>query len=912
MVDFHRACSRRTFITTTALSGGVFFTFKQLSFASQLANSFDSATPSPSTPVSEWGSIPGRAAYRYDGLAKVMGQKIFSRDFSTSDFPHWPQHEMQALVVRASSVGSAFQGIQLEHIPQALRPLTVVTDQDLLRYQIKVPAFFAPRLFCRWHTSPDYLGQPLALLLFDSLDVFLEAKALYRDTTPLVKWGKKIAPEPLPPYCEGRLIRYLDAQGGPSYSPFTHGGLLLDLHARTGAESERIKHATKFATRIQEDQVQKKWRVFEKAFSTQTVDPCFMEPENGLCYFDEKNGKFHIALGTQSPSADGEHIVDLFSATACPIKLREVEVISCFPGGGFGGRDHSMFPLLLTLAGIFAGKNRSVRIIQDRFSQFQSGIKRHASSTNLKIAVDAEGNMQSLTMKLEMPGGGQNNLSFAVPCDGSTNTASGYFMPRADISFRSFYTTGVPAGSMRGFGSVQVQFAVESLIDEIACTLQQDPLEFRLQNILQPGMTTIMGAVPLNSLRFQDIIHTMQAHPLWKNRKVWRQETADFYYGTGAAVTMMSFGTNQDAVLAEVKINPDGTLLVSTNGIDMGQGTSTTLALTPGKWLGRNADTIQMGVCQAFDRLQLWTKECKDQAEEDRAAKDPKFTLGLSIATIASSSAFAQHHAVREAARILFTSSLLPLANRIWGKEVVADGIAWKDGALSAPGTTPILWHTLVQALYKGGICGVMVHGFYRCGWAQGDFVHQGKTLQVPLDALAFADTEGRYEVKTRSQVSYSPFAMKWRGYGNYNTSGCLTTVEVSKKTGAVRIDSIYSFVECGTVIQKQIVEGQAEGALAMGIGQALYEELPENVSGAGDGTWNFHRYQVPLFQHLPVTNMGVQILDPLEGETESKGVGEVVLLPVAPSIVNAIHDAIGVRFSHLPVTPAHILRALS
>ncbi len=913
MLDFQSVCSRRKFITKTVLSGGILFTFKQLSFGTLFANSFEDKASSKTDPSFGWGSIPGRASYRYEGLAKVMGQKIFARDFSAADFENWPRYEMHGLVLRAPLVGKSFQGLNFSHIQKSLRPIVVITDKELRLNHIKVPEFFKPRLIGRLGHSPDYLGQPLAILLFSDVDVFLEAKKYYRNPEKILIWGKAGEPEVQPPYCDGHLIRYSVDNGEPEYSPATHGGFLPLHPASTGLESIRSKKGLEFVDRIQQDQDQFKWRKFEGEFSTQTVDPCFMEPENGICYFDEKIGKFHMAIGTQCPSADSESIADMFSPATCPIKLKQVELISCFPGGGFGGRDHSMFPLLLALAGVFSGKNRSVRIINDRFDQFQSGIKRHASNTKIKMEVDQAGKIQSLKINVDMPGGGQKNFSFAVPSDAAANASLGYFIPRADIAYRSLPTVGVPAGSMRGFGSVQVAFAVESMMDEIARTLQLDPLEFRVQNALEPGLTTIMGAAPISSVRVKEIIQAMQSHELWKNRKTRKRKTPDFYYGVGSSVTMMSFGTNQDAVLAEVSVDKDGHVRVITNGIDMGQGLSTTLAITPAQFLGRNADSINMGGSSEFDLLTLWTKECKNQTEQDLCAKDPRFTLGVSMGTIASASAFSQHHVVNEASRLLFETSLYPVAVKIWGKQVPMEAVLWKEGALSASGFPSLSWMDLVCELYKkdDGICAVMVHGFYRCGWSFGEFVIHDKEVKIPVDALAFKPVAGQYRLEKRRSVSFPSFAMKWRGFGNYNTSGCLTAVEVCKKTGVVRIEEIYSFLECGAILQKQIVEGQTEGALAMGIGQALYEELPENINGAGDGTWNFHRYQVPLYRHLPVQKMGVLILDPLEGEKEPKGMAEVVVLPVAPSIVNGICDAIGVRFYHLPVTPEKILRAL-
>src|SRR5262245_11711178 len=89
------------------------------------------AAPGPATGNSGWSGGPGRARYRIDGLAKVLGKKIYARDFRVTDMPGWPNRQRMALVVRAQHADRPYQGLDLSVLPSELRPLQVVDQARL-------------------------------------------------------------------------------------------------------------------------------------------------------------------------------------------------------------------------------------------------------------------------------------------------------------------------------------------------------------------------------------------------------------------------------------------------------------------------------------------------------------------------------------------------------------------------------------------------------------------------------------------------------------------------------------------------------------------------------------------------------------------------------------------------------------
>ncbi|HEY8012821.1 MAG TPA: molybdopterin cofactor-binding domain-containing protein, partial [Dongiaceae bacterium] len=147
-------------------------------------------------------------------------------------------------------------------------------------------------------------------------------------------------------------------------------------------------------------------------------------------------------------------------------------------------------------------------------------------------------------------------------------------------------------------------------------------------------------------------------------------------------------------------------------------------------------------------------------------------------------------------------------------------------------------------------------------------------------------------------------------GRSLYASSGALASVEVDRRTGRVAVTAMQSFLDAGRIIQQDLVEGQSEGAVAMGIGYALLEDLPLLGDGAGSGRWNLDRYHVARWADMPLGKIGLDLLPAVEDT--GKGIAEAVLCPIAPAIANAVAHATGQRFRDLPITAEKIRKALS
>jgi CO/xanthine dehydrogenase Mo-binding subunit len=133
--------------------------------------------------------------------------------------------------------------------------------------------------------------------------------------------------------------------------------------------------------------------------------------------------------------------------------------------------------------------------------------------------------------------------------------------------------------------------------------------------------------------------------------------------------------------------------------------------------------------------------------------------------------------------------------------------------------------------------------------------------------------------------------------------------VEVDIETGEIKVLKVTEAGDCGQAINPLNVEGQVEGSIVMGLGQALYEEMVIKEDRIINP--NLHEYRIPTMMDIP--EMDTEIVDSYDPDSPfgAKESGEGPIQPVIPAILNAIYDAIGVRFTELPVTPEKVLAAL-
>lgn len=889
-------------------------------------------------------TLPGRQGWnpaangagRIDGIAKVTGAKLYASDFRAADLPGWPANTSHALLIRAADATHVYNGIDLSSLGDTLKPSVVVTAAELEIAGTRVPEFYTGDLFCPIGKTPLYLGQAVALLIFERFDIFDQARLILRDAN-VVKFGEETGPVRMPNYGAYRFTRVAGAtpQSPDVYSPIEEGWVSPGNFQNTARPIWRPLPTSAGATYVKAavhgEQIRAELAakdpnllVLDREFETQSIDPLFLEPECGLAWYDDKRKSLELVLGVQSPYEAAEAVGFLLDKAQPLFKPSRINAQFAYVGGGFGGRDHTPFPLYVALAAMFF-PGRPVRLAHDRYQQFQAGIKRHAFKMRTRIGVDkASGMIRAFAADHVLDGGGLANYSASVAVVGATGALGIYDVPKVDVTTVALHSRGVTAGSMRGYGTLQTMTALEVLIDEAAAALPLDPIEFRRRNALKTGGRTMTGNPYAVSIRTPEILDKLEKHPIWQQRaeEKARGKQAGTIVGTGVACVTKDYGSGADCSLGTVEIDPQGRITIHSDAVEMGNGIGTALANRVASHLGAVADEVTVAQVDVFGPLGLVTSGDSytiKQAAQDAAQRNPRWVPAISSPTSASIGAHVGTHAAAEAARVVFRFGLWPAALDLWRVSATDPRVkdwtraSWKDGQLIVPGLPPLALPAIAaRAHARKGVTGAMAHGFSRWAWSQATFTIAGRKWTADIDALAVRSGTGKYERLDRSNVKFPPADYNRIGTAFTSLCGTLVRIEIERATGALRIAKAYSVLECGQALVPEVVLGQSQGGFAMGVGYTLLESLPPYEDGPGNGQWNLGQYVIARGSDLPLRDLDIEVLPPLTPNESPKGMAEVVMIPVVPALLNAIFDATGKRFETLPVTQSMLKGALS
>ncbi|HET7123920.1 MAG TPA: molybdopterin cofactor-binding domain-containing protein, partial [Bradyrhizobium sp.] len=838
-------------------------------------------------------TLPGRQGWnpaatgvgRIDGVAKVTGAKLYASDFRAADLPNWPQGTSHAMLIRAADATHVYDGLDLSVLSGALKPAVAVTAADLARTGIRVPKFYAGDLLCPVGKTPLYLGQPVALLIFEDFDAFDQARRALRDAAVL-KFGQETGPVTMPDYGAFRFTRV----GGPTpdapdvYSLAKNGRVSPGRFENSGRPiwstptGQAYAEAATYGERIRADLAADNpaLLVLDREFETQSVDPMALEPESGLAWYDARRKNLELVISVQSPYEAAGAIAYLLGNAQAAFKPARINTNFASCGGGFGGRDSTPFPLYVALAAMFF-PNRPVRLANNRFEQFQSGIKRHAFKIRTRLGVDrATGKMVGFAADHALDGGGLANFSADVATVAAVTALGIYYVPKGDVTTYAFHSRGVTAGSMRGFGTLQTATALEVLIDEVASVLPLDPIEFRRRNALATGGRTLAGNTYSVSIRTPEVLDKLEKHPIWRERadEKARGQQAGILVGTGVAVAAKNYGTGGDCSLGSVDIAPDGRITIRCDGVEMGNGIGTAAANRVAAHLGGVANEVALAQIGTFAPLALVTSGdsfTMTQKTQDAAARNPRWVPAISSATAASTGAHVGTHPAAEAARVVFRFGLWPAALELWGigpndpRANEWQKARWKDGQLILQGLAPLpLPAVAARAHARNGVTGAMAHGFNRWAWSRATFVVNRQAWTADIDALAVRRGAGKFVRLDRSDVKFPPTDLNRSGPTYTALCGTVVRIEIDRGTGGLRIAKAYNVLECGQALVPEVVLGQVQGGFAMGVGYALLEKLPLYEDGPGNGTWNLGQYVITRGSDLPLDGLEVEVLPPV------------------------------------------------
>jgi xanthine dehydrogenase molybdenum-binding subunit len=323
--------------------------------------------------------------------------------------------------------------------------------------------------------------------------------------------------------------------------------------------------------------------VFEGEFETSIVQHCHLENHTAFAYQDT-HGRMVINSSTQIP-----HIVRRVVAQALGLSWGRVRVIKPFIGGGFGAKqDVVIEPLVAAMS--LAVHGRPVRYSLTREEVFIDSRTRHAMKIHLKTAVSSDGQLQAIGIRLLSNSGAYASHGHSIAMAGGGNFRSLYQFRSVD--FRPLtVTTNLPvAGAMRGYGSPQVFFALESHLEDIARALHLDPIAFRKRNLIALGYTDPLTGIVVRTMGVAECIDRGKALIQWDEKKLaYRDQTGPKRRGVGMACFSYASGTfpfSLELAGARIVMNQDGSITLQVGATEIGQGSDTVLAQIAAEVLG--------------------------------------------------------------------------------------------------------------------------------------------------------------------------------------------------------------------------------------------------------------------------------------------------------------------------------------
>jgi CO/xanthine dehydrogenase Mo-binding subunit len=267
------------------------------------------------------------------------------------------------------------------------------------------------------------------------------------------------------------------------------------------------------------------------------------------------------------------------------LPLSKVRVLAPDPGGGFGGKQHPKYEPLVAFMALRAG--RPVRLVLSLEETFQA-VRRAAADIRVRTGLMADGRLAFQDIEADYLIGAYADIADRVVSKGSYPGCGPYNVPAARIVSRSVLSHTTPSTAFRGFGNPQVNWAVESNLDDGARALGMDPLELRLRNIARPGDAFIPGDLPVDG----DWEQTLR---LAADRIGWGTPLPPGR-GRGIALGIKS-GPTTGLSYSTVRLLADGSVIVYAGTSDMGQGARTVFAQIAAEELGAPMDwvTIVMG-----------------------------------------------------------------------------------------------------------------------------------------------------------------------------------------------------------------------------------------------------------------------------------------------------------------------------
>jgi CO/xanthine dehydrogenase Mo-binding subunit len=809
----------------------------------------------------------GKPVVRQDGLEKVTGQAKFADDYY---FPG----QLYGVMVRLPVSHAEINKIDYSVISNEPGLWTICDARDIRGEKIVGLVRQDQPVFCNEKIVTP--GDVVAMLVGESPEALIPMrKKIKIDYTPLpvlTDPRKALAPDaPLihPQYKNNLIVHY----------PLRKGNI------ETGfAESDFT---------------------LEQTYTTPHVEHAYIEPEAVIALPQEGNKGIKIIGSIQNPFSTRKIVAAVLGWSLVRVRVQQAEL-----GGSFGGKDDLMC-ILSARAAVGALKTgRPVKIRYSREESIMESYKRHPYIMHYKVGFNKDGKIKVMKIDILADGGAYASLSPFVTWRSVVQATGPYEIENVWTDVRAVYTNNPYTGAMRGFGSPQIVFAQESLMDEIAVKLGMSPEEIRKINGLRSGSITASGQKLENhDVNLVKVLETAVKHSNFTSK--WRKnhknnqkflrgglnqsvsgsvgQLGDWQAQLGIPLIMTprpnpETNENQHKRFAQHIGSPrrgapgrrrqKGTgLAVSYRGCSLGaEGIDAAAA-----YLSVQSDgSVYLLSGLAENGQGLRTTYSIIAAEVLGISVEDIYYLELDTGlvsdsgpTVASRSTLMGGGAVKAAAEIV-RQRLEELLKKQWNLK--DSEFTFKNHQVSLKGKKKqkISFADLCNLAYGNAVSMAAV------GWYPGPKVHWDEA------------------------VGQGP------AYFTY-VYGCqVAEVTVNIVTGEVFIDRVVAVHDPGTVINLLGAQGQVYGGVTQGAGYGLWEEI--STSSGSIRELNFDQYLIPtskdIGEIIPIFVEGKEKYGPWGG----KSLGEPTLELTAAAVANAVRNAVGIRYFNLPLNLEEIL----
>ena len=585
--------------------------------------------------------------------------------------------------------------------------------------------------------------------------------------------------------------------------------------------------------------------VLEETYNCPEICQVQTEPHAAIAEYDAERDYMTVRASTQVP-----FYVHIMLAKTLKMDQSKIRVIKPHIGGGFGCRTECLNVELM--CALVARKAKgTVRLVVSREETFITHRGRPETDVKMKIGVKNDGTITAVDFKVIQRGGGYSGYGVVTILYAGSLVFGVYNFENARYKGLRVLTNTPPPGAMRGHGTVGVRYAFEALIDEISHRLKMDPIEFRRRNFLS-APTFTANDLMINSYGLPECLDWVEKESDWKTKK----GNLGPYRGIGVAASHYLSGasksvnwTGEPHATIHLKLDWDASITLLTGAPEIGQGSTTVITQCVAEVLGLD-----------MTRIQSVTSDSK-VTPKDNGAYSSRITFMVGNAAINA-------------------------ANNL--KQVLIEAAARKLDCKPED----------VECLGE----------VYRAA-SQDEGMTFEEVVLAALEGSGTITVKGNYDTIPESHGTKKYRGGAIGGSMAYAYSAQVVEVTVDPETAQVTVDKVWVAQDVGKALNPLSCEGQIQGSVWMGMGQAISEETVYHKGLGISGS--MLDYRVPSFVESPPIEVGIiESIDP-HGPFGAKEAGETSLSSFIPALTNAVADAIGVRPIDLPVTPDKLMELI-